>query len=147
MPLATANGNLKFFPTCYFVVTVPDIDTIGMFMSCHGLQLEVETLEYNQGGDNEVTHHLPTRLRYPNLTLTRGLTKEDAMVKWLEAAKTKAELKEVTLKQQDHQKNVIRTWTFADAFPVKWTGPEFDAEANGVATETLEIAHGGLKAV
>jgi phage tail-like protein len=148
VPAATANGQHKlFYPTCYFVVTVPDIDTIGMFFACSGLEVEMECLEYTQGGNNEVIHHLPTRLHYPKLYLSRGLTAEDALTKWFDATKTKAELKEVTIKQQDHKKAVIRSWTFADAFPTKWIGPSFDAEASGLATESIEICHGGLKAV
>ena len=32
-----------------------------------------------------------------------------------------------------------------DAFPVRWTGPSFDANGAAVfGTETLEIAHSGL---
>ncbi len=39
-----------------------------------------------------------------------------------------------------------RTWTFADAFPVRWTGPQLARRtARAIATETLEIAHSGLK--
>jgi hypothetical protein len=34
--------------------------------------------------------------------------------------------------------------TFADAFPVRWTGPSFDANTTGLGTESLEIAHSGL---
>ena len=31
------------------------------------------------------------------------------------------------------------------SFPVKWEGPELDASGNGLALETIEIAHEGLK--
>jgi phage tail-like protein len=34
-----------------------------------------------------------------------------------------------------------------DAFPVKWQGPDFDASANEVPTEELEIAHHGFVSV
>ena len=39
----------------------------------------------------------------------------------------------------------VRSWSFADAFPVKWTGPNLNASSNQVATETLEIVHAGLQ--
>jgi phage tail-like protein len=39
----------------------------------------------------------------------------------------------------------VRTWSFADAFPIKWAGPNLNASSNQVATETLEIVHGGLQ--
>jgi hypothetical protein len=40
---------------------------------------------------------------------------------------------------------VTRTFTFADAFPVRWTGPQVNVNGASIATETLEVAHGGLK--
>jgi phage tail-like protein len=134
-------------PISLFVVKVPDIDTIGMFTSCSGLELQVDVLEYAEGGNNEFVHQLPGRLRYPNLVLSRGLTNEDAVFKWFSATKTKADLKEVTITFQTHTQQAIRTFTFADAFPVRWTGPTSEAGTANVALETLEIAHGGLKGI
>ena len=39
----------------------------------------------------------------------------------------------------------VRSWSFIDAFPIKWTGPNLNAGSNQVATETLEIVHAGLQ--
>jgi phage tail-like protein len=36
-------------------------------------------------------------------------------------------------------------WTFEQAYPVKWSGPQFKADDNAVAVETLELAHEGMK--
>jgi phage tail-like protein len=138
-----ANGAIT--PGSIFVVRVPDIDTIGMFTRCSGLELQVDVLEYAEGGNNEFVHQLPGRLRYPNLVLARGLTNEDAVLKWFTATRTKADLKEVTITFQTHKQKTIRTFTFADAFPVRWTGPAAEAGTATIPLETLEIAHGGLK--
>jgi phage tail-like protein len=134
-------------PISIFVVKVPDIDTIGMFTRCSGLELQVDVLEYAEGGNNEFVHQLPGRITYPKLVLARGLTNEDAVFKWFYATRTKAERKEVTITFQSHTQQPIRTFTFADAFPVRWTGPVSEAGTSTVAMETLEIAHGGLKGV
>ena len=32
-----------------------------------------------------------------------------------------------------------------DAYPVRWTGPEFSGVGNSVAIETLELVHNGIK--
>jgi len=38
-----------------------------------------------------------------------------------------------------------RTFAVHDAFPVRWSGPSFDANAAATfGTETLEIAHSGM---
>ncbi|MET0685717.1 MAG: phage tail protein [Solirubrobacteraceae bacterium] len=39
----------------------------------------------------------------------------------------------------------VRSWSFQDAFPIKWTGPNLNASSNQIATEALEIVHGGLQ--
>ena len=138
-------ANSAITPGSIFVVSVPDIDTIGMFTRCSGLELQIDVLEYAEGGNNEFVHQLPGRLRYPNLVLARGLTNEDAVFKWFSATRTKANRKEVTITFQTHKQQTIRTFTFADAFPVRWTGPVSEAGTATIPLETLEIAHGGLK--
>ena len=39
------------------------------------------------------------------------------------------------------------TWAFRAGLAAKWTGPDLNAEQNGVAVESLEIAHEGLTKV
>jgi phage tail-like protein len=127
-----------------FTLSIPDIDTIGYFSECSGLELSFEVYEYREGGNNDMVHRLPGSLQYPNLILSRGLTNEDALLKWFWATHTEAQRKEVTLTL--NVGNSSRVWTFADAFPVRWTGPQqLSADGVSVATETLEIAHSGLK--
>src|SRR6476659_4398111 len=132
-------------PVSLFVVKVPDIDTIGMFTRCSGLEIKIDVFEYAEGGNNEFIHQLPGQLSYPNLILERGLTNEDAVLKWFNATRSQAQLKEVTITFQTHTQQQIRTFTFADAFPVRWSGPTSQAGASTVALEMLEIAHSGLK--
>jgi phage tail-like protein len=129
--------------TLNFVVKIPDIDTIGWFIECHGLELSFDVMEYREGGNNDFVHHLPGRIQYPHLTLSRGLTNEDALLKWFWATHSQAERKELTLTLRLGE--VDRTWTFADAFPIKWIGPNPTNGPTGIATESLTIAHSGLK--
>jgi phage tail-like protein len=126
-----------------FVLKIPDIDTIGYFCRCSGLKMSCDVLEYQEGGNNDFIHQLPGPIRYPRLILSRGLTNEEALLKWFFAARSQVQGKEITLTLQGPGSE--RVWTFADAFPVEWTGPELDSSANDPATETLEIAHTGLK--
>jgi len=37
-----------------------------------------------------------------------------------------------------------RTWNVRQAWPAKWVGPTFNAEAHEVAIQTLELAHEGI---
>jgi phage tail-like protein len=142
MPPATA---IQPFNVHSFVLKIPDIDTVGFFMHCSGLELTFDVYEYQEGGNNDFVHRLPGGLRYPNLVLSRGLTREDVLLKWFWATHTKAERKEITLTLATA--DVERTWTFTDAFPVRWVGPQIDSSGAEIATEMLEIAHAGLKMI
>ena len=121
--------------------------TIGFFTEISGLSMEYEVEEYKEGGVNDFVHKLRGRAKFPNLVLKRGITSNEEFTKWFTACREKLERREVTLTMFDQQLNPVRVWTFVGAFPVKWSGPDFKAHAEGVAIETIEIAHQGLKSV
>jgi len=138
MPSPTA------FTNYYFQLELPGLDQIiGTFSQCHGLELRFEVFPYQEGGNNDFVHQLPGPVQYPNLVLTGMVTDQDALFKWFWATHTQAERKEITLTLKSQGKT--RSWTFADAFPVVWIGPTLEAGGAQLGTETLEIAHSGLK--
>ena len=106
-----------------FKLSVPGLD-IGTFKVCHGLSMEFEVFEWAEGGNNEFVHHLPGRVRYPYLRLEAGLTEDDAMQKWFWATREKADLKEITVELMSQDGSKTRSWTFADAFPIKLERPD-----------------------
>jgi phage tail-like protein len=125
---------------------MPDEVTVGYFTEVSGLSAEVEVMTYNEGGNNEFVHHLPSRVKYPNLVLKRGITNEDALLKWFSKSHTEPKRHDVSVTMLTPDNQPLRTWAFANAFPVKWTGPSFNAGQSQGAVETLEIVHDGLKA-
>jgi phage tail-like protein len=127
----------------HFVLQVPAV-TIGAFSECTGLTFEREVLEYQEGGLNGFVHKLPGRTKYTNLVLKRGITDQDALQRWFWECQTKARLSEISVQLVDATGAPRRTWAFAGAFPVKWTGPKLSAGSDSPATEELEIAHQGL---
>jgi phage tail-like protein len=131
-------------PELRFTVGLPGVD-LGRFRECTGLAAEIEVKDYNEGGVNDRVHKLPTRMKYPNLVLKRGVTFEDALIQWLYKTQQQAMRIPVTVSLMGPNGKPVRTWAFADAFPVKWTGPNLNASSNQVATETLEIVHAGLQ--
>jgi phage tail-like protein len=142
----TGQSAPPLIPPSYFLVKIDTLDPIGAFMTCSGLHIEYDVLQYMEGGNNDYAYQLPGHIRYSNIVLTGGLTDKDNMTKWLDATKTEPQLKDVMIQALDQTKKPIRSWTFTEAFPVRWNGPSFDASAGGIATEVLEIAHSGLKA-
>lgn len=118
--------------------------TIGHFAECSGLTVEYELFPYQEGGENRFTHQLRGRMKYPNLVLKRGVTHEDALLKWFFEATERNKRGFVKLTLLGEDVKPVREWSFAGAFPVKWQGPTLNAKSNSVATETLEIAHQGF---
>jgi phage tail-like protein len=84
-------------------------------------------------------------MKYPNLVLKRGVTYEDAFLKWLYKTQREAQRIPVTVSLIGPSGKPVRSWAFTDAFPIKWTGPNLNASSNQVATETLEIVHAGMQ--
>jgi phage tail-like protein len=134
----------KVITNHHFKVSISGL-TIGTFRECSGLSMEFDVFEWAEGGNNEFVHHLPGRMRYPYLTLTSGMTDDAALQEWFWKTREQAELKEVTIELQTQDAQTKRAWTFADAFPVRWSGPGIAADATGLSSESLEIAHSGLK--
>jgi phage tail-like protein len=121
--------------------------TIGRFRECTGISVEIETKDYMEGGVNDFVHKLPTRVKYPNLVLKRGITHEAALLEWFWRARanTPGERQQLTVQLLGPDLAPIRSWAFEGAYPIKWTGPNLNATSNQVATETLEIVHNGLR--
>ncbi len=128
----------------HFRVELPNAK-LGYFRECGGLTVEVEVKEYMEGGQNGFVHKLPTRLKYPNVVLKRGVTDSNTLMAWAQQSVVKAERVEMTLRLVGPDGQVVQSWAFANAYPVKWTGPTLNAGSNQIATETLEITHTGMR--
>jgi len=136
----------QFTPAIWFELKLtPKSTPIGYFTEVSGLASEVEVMTFNEGGKNDGVHKLPTRMKHPNLVLKRGVTAVKDLQQWAQESFMGPERKEITLTMYNEQLEKIRIWSFKNAYPVKWTGPTFNAAQNAVATETIEIAHDGIQ--
>ena len=127
---------------------------IGRFMGISGLEVSVGVEEIQEGGENNYVHKLPGRMSWPNITLKRGITQNDALLAWLNKSsgeqfsangnKLTRSTAAITLMGPAGQR--LRSWEFDGAFPVKWKGPDFDVASSDMALEELEITHHGFRA-
>ena len=143
-PVAALPNRPDPVPELRFKVELPGVD-LGRFRECTGLAAEIECKDYNEGGVNDRVHKLPTRMKFPNLVLKRGVTYEDALLKWIWQTQQKTERVNITIELMGPDAKPVRSWVFAEAFPIKWAGPNLNAGSNQIATETLEIVHAGLQ--
>jgi len=126
-----------------FKVTVDDVE-IGRFTECTGLSMEWDVQSYPEGGENRFEHKLRGRVKYPNLVLKRGVTHEDALLRWFFQSQHREQRGSITVALLGPDGKTVRSFSFAAALPVKWTGPNFNAGSNNIAVESLELAHEGL---
>lgn len=136
-----------------FVVKL-DFMELGSFNSCEGLGCEVVIEQREEGGNNGFVWQLPTRIKYPNIKLSRPLTREtEAVAKWFAQAvqglgkrtpvgKDSKMTGVIEARTADGRK--VASWGLRDVIPVRWTGPSLSLESPKVATETIEIAHHGF---
>jgi len=110
-----------------------------------GLQMEVETESYEEGGVNDFIHNFPKRTKYQPLVLKRGITDLDDLWSWYKDVRTGTiERKNIAVILMDSTESDKWRWTFQGAYPVKWTGPELKADSNTVAFESVELVHQGI---
>ena len=127
---------------------------IGRFMEIGGLEVSVETEDVQEGGQNSFVHKLPGRMTWPNITLKRGITQTDSLLKWLNESSgeqfaangNKLDRSTAAITLIGPAGARLRAWDFDGAFPVKWTGPSFAASSSDMAVEELEITHHGFRA-
>ena len=112
----------------YVTLQVPKIDKnksfVGIFRSLSGLEVSFDVLEYAEGGNNDFVYRLPGRVRYPNLTLSWGMTADPLLQQWFFQTHVQAELHEIVVtlhSQRGDLSNGSRKFVFADAFPIRWS--------------------------
>jgi phage tail-like protein len=114
------------------------------FQEVSGLSAELGTEEVVEGGENRFSHRLPTRAKYANLTLKRGLLTESGLIDWCRDAIENFDFTpatvNVTLLNEQHEP-VADTLSFIRAWPVKWSVSDFKAQDNALVIETLELSY------
>jgi phage tail-like protein len=118
---------------------VPDFH----FQSVSGLNVNLETETYREGGENRFIHTLPVRANYSNLILKRGLITNSKVIDWCMDTFNNMEVKPVNLVVSllNDIHVPVMTWNVVNAFPVKWSVSDFDAETSKLAIESIELKY------
>lgn len=127
-----------------FVVKLDDV-SLGAFSSCEGLGCEVVMETREEGGNNSFVWQLPSRIKYPNIKLSRPLGKDTSKIAdWIASMATGYRRRTGTIEAMATDGTVVAQWGLIDVVPVRWSGPALQADAPKVLTETIEIAHHGF---
>lgn len=127
-----------------FIVEIDGIATAA-FAECTGLASETQVIEYRTG-DMLTTAKLPGLTKYSNITLKRGMTRDDALWRWRRAAVDgRPERRNGAIVLLDETRKPVLRLNFRNGWPCRWEGPHLDARGSTVAIESIEIAHEGLE--
>lgn len=134
-----------------YTVEVDSVD-VGGFQRASGLTMQMETVEYQEGGHNDAVHKLPGQFSHSNLVLEKGLTNRTVLWDWIQDVRspskpTEEARKNVRVKlHSGYKEKKMWGWEFQSAYPVQWDGPKLTSEGSGgvVAVQSLEFAHSGF---
>ncbi|HEY2892339.1 MAG TPA: phage tail protein [Dongiaceae bacterium] len=84
--------------------------------------------------------------RYANIVLRRALCGDRRLHAWREAIMAgKTDRRRVEIRQLDDNGDAtMTTWILEGAWPCRWSGPAFDANASEIAMEEIELAFARL---
>jgi phage tail-like protein len=138
----------------------------GTFSEVSGLNAEMETEEYREGGRNTGPHKFAKWGKYPNLVFKRGVTFNTDLWDWhyqtlygggpLPRKNGVVVLTDrgggasslvggpTPLGLPGIDRLPVAVWFFTNGVPERLQGPGLNAKGNEIAIETLEIAHEGL---
>lgn len=133
-------------PVFCFRVQLPGVGGESFFKSVSGLRYETEIVPVREGGQNLTTFNLVGAVKWSNIVLKQGFTKDSGILKWRKEWTTPGGGNRIdgTITQLDTALNPVCEWTFVRGWPIKWEMNELDASKSELAIETLEIAHEGL---
>ena len=118
----------------------------GSFSEVSGFDATIDVVEYRAGDDPAITPtKLPGLIKYGNITLKWGSSETIVLYDWLiDITEGTIEKKTVTLTALDEEGSPAASWRCINAWPVKYTAPDFNGTSSEVAIETIELAHEGL---
>ncbi|WP_046867564.1 phage tail protein [Microvirga massiliensis] len=142
--MAQTGKRVDPFVNFNFLVVIDGISRAA-FHEVSGFDSSIDVIEHREGGKLTV-QKLPGLAKFGNITLKWGITSDRQLYEWHRAAVDgNLQRKNGAIVCLDRQGNTVATWNFSDAWPSKYDAPDFNAEGNDVAIETLELVHEGLE--
>lgn len=127
-----------------FRVEIEGIQQAG-FSEVSGYDASIDVVEYREGNQVITPRKLPGLAKYGNISLKWGMTDSMDLFNWVkDCVAGKVSRKTVTIIAINEAGEDKATWQVIEAWPMKYTAPDFNATASEVGIETLELAHEGM---
>lgn len=132
-------------------VQVDNIDVAG-FSEVSGFDASVDVIEYREGTEAiNSPRKMPGLTKYGNVTLKWGMTESLSFYEWVagiasgEKATAEDRVQDIVIYLQDDAHSDSASWTLINAWPCKYTAPDFNASSSEIAFESVELAFEEMK--
>lgn len=135
--------------TSIFVLEIDSVE-MGSFRKVSGIESETETIEYKEvtKDGKMIIRKQPGAMKWSDITLERRIDSSRDLWEWrkqvIDGDIDKAR-RHGSIVAKDSKMAEVARWNFTSGWPSKWTGADFDAGANDVATEKVVITHEGIE--
>jgi phage tail-like protein len=120
-------------------------DDVAACSEVSGLECDLKTVEYQEGGNNDYIHSFRGQASFPKLVLKRGLMASDELWRWhQDVINGKVQRRNGAVTLLDAAGDEALRWSFTAAMPVKWSVPALNAATSALAFESVEFVHRGL---
>jgi phage tail-like protein len=131
----------------YFSLEFVGLENNVAFQEVSGFSKELHIDDVTCGGENRFKYRLPTTTTFQNLVLKRGVTLDNSpLLKWCSdildnGLATPIVTRNILVNLLNEKGQSCKSWTFVNAYPVKWSASELNSEKNAVFIETIELAY------
>lgn len=139
------------YPPSAFYFRVVFGATLGLtdtsFQEVSGISAEIDVEPIVEGGENRFVHQLPKGVKHTNLELKRGIASMTSpLVIWCRSIMeldfiASVVTQPISVFLMNENGIPIRAWTFANAWPVKWSVDSFNSTKNEVAIEKIVLSY------
>ena len=109
------------------------------------LVMTLDLEDYNEGGNNGTVLKFPKRVKYAEITLKKGITKNTELFDWFYGFTQGAgKRKDGVITLRDSRQKPHTVWGFRRGLPTQYKGPQLNAQQSSVAVYSITITHEGL---
>lgn len=137
----------SYYAKFKFVVEIDGVKNAG-FQKCSALESEAAIIEYNEGG-TLIPNKSLGRLKFSDVTLSRGATDDLDLFSWFDQASdgaanagavTSAVKRNLDIVQQARDGSTLRRWRVFGALPMKFKAGDWDNDADENVIEEITLA-------
>ncbi len=118
-----------------------DGSSLGFFKSVDGLGVEIEVVEFREGGD-PIAKKLPGRVKVSDVTLKRGYVNQSFFESWIQQVREAAPgfRKNLTLVVLDGHGTEVARYNLFECWPASWKISSVDGKGSDIMIEEVVIA-------